>query len=187
MGSSDTELVRRCLQGDNTGFDELVKNCQRQVYCFCYRMLGSAEESADAAQESFVNAYYALASFRQGAAFLPWILKIASNACIDRFRKRARQRSVALEELADERHIVPSGDPSPEDLVLKSESDQAIREAVLRLPDKNRVALVMFYFNSLSVKEISAALGRPENTVKSDLRIAREMLRRKLEGSVVST
>jgi len=186
LGSSDAELVQRCLQGENSGFDELVKNYQQQVYRFCYHMLGSADESADAAQESFVNAYYALASFRQGAAFKPWILKIASNACIDRFRKRARQRSVALEELADERHILPSGDSSPEDLVLRSESDRAIREAVLRLPEKNRAALVMFYFNSLSLKEISAALGRPINTVKSDLRIAREMLRRKLEG-VVST
>lgn len=149
-------------------------------------MLGDADESADAAQESFIKAYHALTRFRQDSAFLPWVLKIASNACIDRFRTRARQRSVALEQLADERHIPPSDDPSPEDLVIRSESDGIIREAVLRLPEKHRAALVMFHFNGLSINEISAALGRPENTVKSDLRIAREMLRRKLEG-VVST
>ena len=60
MGVSDAELVRQCLQGDNAGFDALVKTYQKQVYYFCYRMLGNAEESADAAQESFVKAYNAL-------------------------------------------------------------------------------------------------------------------------------
>ena len=184
MGSSDAELVRRCLQGDNAGFDELVKNCQRQVYFFCYRMLGNADESADAAQESFIKAYYALKGFRQDSAFLPWVLKIASNTCIDRSRARSRQPKVAVEELADGGHAIPSRDPSPENLVMRSESDRIVREAVLRLPEKNRAALAMFYFGGLSIKDISAALGRSESTVKSDLRIARKMLRRKLEGIV---
>lgn len=185
LGSSDAELVRRCLQGDNAGFDELVSNCQRQVYYFCYRMLGNADESADAAQESFIKAYHALSGFRQDAAFLPWVLKIASNTCIDRSRARSRRPKMAVEELADEGHSIPSDDPSPEDLILKNESDRIVREAVLRLPEKYRAALALFYFGGLSVKDISVALGRLESTVKSDLRVAREMLRRKLEGIVV--
>ena len=69
---------------------------------------------------------------------------------------------------------------------MQGESDRMTREAVLELPEKHRAALVMFYFNGLSIREISLALGRPENTVKSDLRAAREALRRKLEGIVVS-
>ena len=59
-----------------------------------------------------------------------------------------------------------------------------IREAILRMPEESRAALVMFYFNDLSVADISTALGRPPNTIKSDMRKAREMLRRKLEGVV---
>lgn len=183
MASSDAELVQRCLQGDNAGFDELVKIYQRQVYSFCYRMLGNADESSDAAQESFLKAYNALESFRLSSAFLPWILKIASNTCIDRSRARLRHPSVALNQIDDD--LLPSDGPTPEDSVLRRESERTIREAVLRLPEKQRATLVMFYFNGLSISEISAALGRPENTIKSDLRIARDMLRRKLEGLVV--
>ena len=65
MGPSDAELVQRCLAGDNAGFDLLVRKYQRQVYSLCYRMLGDADEAADAAQESFIKAYHALESFRQ--------------------------------------------------------------------------------------------------------------------------
>ena len=182
MRSSDAELVQRCLQGDNAGFDELVRTYQRPVYCFCYRMLGDADESADAAQESFLKAYNALGKFRSAAAFLPWLLKIASNTCIDRSRARMRHSNIALDELAGQADVIPSSDPSPEDSVLRGESDQMIREAILRMPEQSRAALVMFYFNDLSVADISTALGRPPNTIKSDLYKAREMLRRKLEG-----
>jgi len=181
---SDAELVRRCLQGDNVSFDALVRSYQKQVYCFCYHMLGIPEESADAAQESFIKAYYALASFRRDARFATWLLKIASNTCIDRSRARARRANAALEELADDAAALQSDQPTPEESVLRGESDRMVREAVLRLPERHRTALVMFHFSGFGIREISEALGRPENTVKSDLRVAREMLRRKLEGVV---
>ena len=186
MGASDAELVRQCLQGDNAGFDALVKTYQRQVYYFCYRMLGNAEESSDAAQETFLKAYRALESFREEAQFLSWLLKIASNTCIDRSRSRARKPSVALEDLGEERMEFTSEAPTPEESSLRGESDRLVREAVTKLPEKYREALVLFHFNGMSIKQISQALGRPENTIKSDLHIGREALRRKLEGVVVS-
>lgn len=183
---SDAELVRRCLQGDNAGFDALVKTYQKQVYYFCYRMLGNAEESADAAQESFLKAYNALESFREEAQFLSWLLRIANNTCIDRTRSRARRPSVALEDMGEERLEFTSEAPTPEESTIRGESDRLVREALQRLPEKYRAALILFHFNEMSIREIGQALGRPENTVKSDLHIGREMLRRKLEGVVVA-
>ncbi len=79
MVSSDAELVQRCLCGDNAGFDDLVKAYQKQVYYFCYRMLGHSDEAADAAQESFLKAYHALDRFKQDASFLTWVLKIGQQ------------------------------------------------------------------------------------------------------------
>ena len=186
MGVSDAELVRQCLQGDNAGFDALVKTYQKQVYYFCYRMLGSAEEAADAAQETFVKAYRALESFREEAQFLSWVLKIASNTCIDRKRSKSRKPSVAFEDMGEERLEFTSEAPTPEEAALRGESDRLVREALEKLPEKYRAALVMFHFNAMTIKQISQALGRPENTVKSDLHIGRDMLRRKLEGVVVA-
>lgn len=186
MGASDAELVRRCLQGDNAGFDALVQAYQKQVYYFCYRMLGSAEESADAAQETFLKAYNALESFREEAQFSSWLLRIANNTCIDKARSKARRPSVALEDMGEQRIELTSEAPTPEELTLRGETERLVRDAMQRLPEKNKAALVLFHFNGMSIKQISQALGRPENTIKSDLHIGRELLRRKLEGVVVN-
>lgn len=187
MEPSDANLVQQCLRGDNKGFDLLAKRYQRQVYSFCYRMLGDAEEAADAAQESFVKAYYALENFRLDAKFSTWLFRIASNACIDLSRRRKSRRTVSLDEVEAEAGPSASEDAGPEQVVLRGETDRLVHEAVECLPEKYRTALVMFHFNEMSIRDISEALGRPEGTVKSDLHIGREMLRRKLEGVVVPT
>jgi len=180
---SDADLVRQCLQGDNVGFDLLVKRYQKQVYGLCYRMLGDADEAADAAQESFVKAYNALAGFRLDAKFLTWMFRIANNTCIDMSRQRKSRQTVSLDDMAGE-PSVPDSPDGPEETVLRGESDRLVQEAVSRLPEKYRTALVMFHFSGMSIRDISKAIGRPEGTVKSDLHIAREMLRQKLEGVV---
>ncbi len=185
MGPSDADLVQRCLQGDNAGFDLLVKKYQRQVFSLCYRMLGDADEAADAAQESFVKAYNALQSFRQDASFLTWIFRIAHNFCLDAGRRRSVRKADSLDEMMANAPELPSADPSPEEWAMKKQEAERVRGAILRVPERYRSALVMFYLNGLTIREISKALGRPEGTVKSDLHNAREILRRKLEGVVV--
>lgn len=187
MGPSDAELVQRCLAGDNAGFDLLVRKYQRQVYSLCYRMLGDADEAADAAQESFIKAYHALESFRRDAQFLTWMIRIARNACLDSVRRRAVRQADSIDDSESVASDLPSDVPSPEQAVLRSETSRMLNQAVLGLPETYRAALVMFHFNGLSIKEIGEATGRPLGTVKSDLHYAREILRRKLEGVVVET
>lgn len=185
MQPDDGDLMGRCLQGDNRAFDCLVHRYQRQVLNFCYRMLGNVDDAADAAQDAFVKAYYSLGSFRRDAEFLTWLLKIASNSCIDRSRRRTRRKETSLDNEEGEGSSLPAPDPSPEETVLQQDHDARVREAIMALPEKNRVAIVLFYLNNMSIKEICAITGRPEGTVKSDLHYGREKLRRELEGVVV--
>lgn len=185
LGLSDAELIVQCLQGDNGAFDSLVNKYQRQVYNFCYGMLGNAEDASDAAQEAFVKAYHALEGFRRDAQFLTWMLRISNNVCVDLWRKRTRTQAVSLDDDEQSFTEIASYDPLPGDTILRDEGDRLVYDAVSRLPEKYRSSLVMFHFGGMSIKDISRALGRPEGTVKSDLHIAREMLRRKLEGVVV--
>lgn len=182
LGPSDAELVQLCLQGDNYGFDLLVRRYQRQVHVFCYRMLGSDSDAADAAQESFLKAYRALGRFRQDAKFLTWLLRIASNTCVDMGRRRSVRQAASLDDPVGEAEHTQCSNPSPEETALRNETNRLIGGAISALPDKYRSAVVMFHFNEMSIREISEALGRPEGTVKSDLHAGREMLRRKLEG-----
>ncbi len=186
MGPSDAELVQRCLAGDNAGFDLLVRKYQRQVYSLCYRMLGNADDAADAAQESFVKAYHALESFRQDAQFLTWVFRIARNACLDSLRRRALRRADSIDDDESGASELASDAQSPEQVALQSDTSRRLNQAVLELPENHRAALVMFHFNGLSIREISEATGRPQGTVKSDLHLARERLRRRLAGVEVS-
>jgi len=165
------------LQGDNDGFDQLVHKYQRQVYAFCLRLIGNGDDASDATQDSFLKAYNALPSFRQEAQFLTWVLRIAHNACID--RSRGRRPMDSLEDIEVETSDVSS---NPEKAAMRTDAQRRVWDAVLKLPEKYQASLVLFHFNSMSIREISKELGRPEGTVKSDLHIAREMLRRKLEG-----
>jgi RNA polymerase sigma-70 factor, ECF subfamily len=182
---SDADLVKRCLDGDNSGFDLLVRNYQQRVYALCYRTLGDPDQAADATQEAFVKAYNALSSFRQEASFHTWLFRIASNACMDMMRRSSRRRADSLDDLLTESREPAAVEPTPEDAALSAESDRIVREAILSVPMTHRMPLVMFYFGDMTTREIAAALERPEGTVKSNLRYARELLRRKLEGVVI--
>ncbi|MHB0997721.1 MAG: RNA polymerase sigma factor [Armatimonadota bacterium] len=186
MELSDSELIEQCLKhGNNTAFDSLVRRYQRQVHVFCYRILGSADEASDAVQESFVKAYHALDKFRSDSPFLPWLFRIAHNTCIDMSRARNRRSASSLDEMEEERGYLPSTEPSPEQVMMKNESQEIIHDAVNHLPEKYRLAVTMFHLHGMSIREISESLNRPEGTVKSDLHHAREMLKRNLEGVVI--
>lgn len=157
------------------------------MHGLCYRMLGNADDAADVAQDCFVKAYYALATFQQDARFSAWLFGIANNACIDRLRKRARRPTDSLDQMMESGGEQASSDPTPEGVVMCRENERTIRDAVGRLPEKQRAMMTMFHFNRMSIKEISQALDRPVGTVKSDLHKAREALRRMLEGVVTNT
>ena len=179
MERSDAELIRECLGGDNGSFDCLVKRYQQRVLSLSYRILGDREQAADAAQKTFVKAYYALRGFKHEANFLTWLFKIANNTCFDMARQRRKHPTDLLDESME------SNEASPEDAVMRSERERLIRRAVLDLPVKYRVPLILFHFDAMSIKDISQALEQPEGTVKSILHRAREMLRGTLEGLVV--
>ncbi|MCE5322226.1 sigma-70 family RNA polymerase sigma factor [bacterium] len=185
MVPTDAELAEQCLQGDNRGFDYLVKRYQKQVTAFCYRILGDTNQASDAAQEAFVKAYYALENFRQDALFLNWIMKIAANTCYDMLRKIGRTRTKSLYEDPIQADQLQSEEPSPEKIAINNEGHKLLWDAIQSLPVNHRMPLVLFHFHDMKLREIAEVLDRPEGTIKSSLHTARETLRRKLQGVIV--
>lgn len=184
MEVPDSKLIAQCLGGNNNAFNILVERYQRPIYQYCARILGNADDASDAVQDCFIKVFYALSSFRSDSPFMPWLFRIARNACIDITRNRTRRNMSSIDEIEETRGSLPSNQPSPEEHMLKTEADQTVRDAIQRLPERYRTAITLFHINQLSIKEISQAMDRPEGTVKSDLHHAREMLRRFLEGEV---
>ncbi|MEN6357426.1 MAG: sigma-70 family RNA polymerase sigma factor [Armatimonadota bacterium] len=182
---TDAELVKQCQRGDNRGFDGLVKRYQRQITAFCYRILGDTNLASDAAQEAFVKAYYALESFRQDASFLNWTIKIAGNTCFDMLRKNGRTKADSLDDNPNQTDQLQSEESSPEKEVIRSEGNRLLWDAIQSLPINHRTPLVLFHFHDMKLREIAEMLDKPEGTIKSSLHIARETLRRKLQGVIV--
>ncbi len=182
METTDADLVRQTLNGNQSAYNGLVQRYQRQVYNLAYRMLGNAEDAGDLVQDTFLRAYGALSSFRQDASFLTWLYKIASNLCIDQLRSRKTKSTLSLEvELEEGRE--PSADMrscSPEEAAIRGSVQEVVHNAVLNLPDKYRAVVVMRHLQDMSVEEIARVLELPTGTVKTHLFRAREMLRGRL-------
>ncbi|MFQ3648498.1 MAG: sigma-70 family RNA polymerase sigma factor [Anaerolineae bacterium] len=169
--------VDAARRGDQEAFAEIVYSFTDAVYNLCYRMLGDAPEAEDATQEAFIRAYNHLGSYDPQRSFKTWLLSIASNHCIDRIRKR-RMTVVSLDEPLPSGSAleIASGDPLPEDVMLRRERSAMIQRMLDELAPEYRAAVVLRYWYDYSYSEIAVALNTTESAIKSRLFRARQML-----------
>lgn len=180
MQQSDEVLVARAKQGDLLAYGELVSRYQNQVYNLARRMLPSEEDAEDAAQETFIRLYRCLDQFRGQARFSTWLYRIAANKCLDAWRRKKQEKQqLAGSVFQHSREPTGSG---PEEELLREEQRQDVRAALLRLPEKYRIVLVLQHYHGLNYGEISLALGLPAKTVATRIYRAKQMLRDVLIG-----
>lgn len=168
----EVALIAQARAGDQSAFGELVARYQVAVYNLCYRMLGQSEEAEDAAQEVFLRIYRQLRSYDPAHRFSTWVLAIASHYCIDQLRKR-RLTIVPIDSIVG---WARSRQPQPDDLALDGEQRDQIQACLHKLPEKYRLALVLRYWYDLSYSEMAQVMELPENTVKTRLHRARQMM-----------
>ena len=174
--TSDDALVGRCLAGDDRAFATLLERHQARVFNVCLRILGNAEDAADAAQEAFLSAYRKLGQFRRDAAFTTWLHRIAVNACYDLLRTRRRQP--LLRSLPDDGGLVPDlGEPVP-DHADEVAGTLDVAAALGMVPEEFRVTLVLADVEDLPYEEIARILDVPVGTVKSRVHRGRLALAR---------
>ena len=173
--SEDAKLVERAREGDTVAYEDLVRAYQDVAFRTAYLILGDAVEAEDASQEAFVKAYRALARFKPGSPFKPWVLTIVANEARNR-RKAANRRAGLFLRAAEE---APRGDgfPSPEAAVVQSERRAELLEALEGLREEDRAVIGYRYFLDLSEAETAAILGCARGTVKSRLSRALGRLR----------
>jgi RNA polymerase sigma-70 factor (ECF subfamily) len=174
--ASEAELVDRAQNGDRSAFSELVCIHARGVRNVIYRLCGDVQIAEDAAQETFIQAWLHLSSYRPQTSLRNWLYRIAVNAATDMLRKEKRILPNALEDL-------PLRDPlpGPEAVFSRDEQTTLVQKAVLSLPDASRAVLVLREYEGLSYHEIADALEIPVGTVMSRLNYARKLLKERLE------
>ncbi len=167
-------LVQRALAGDQEAFAGLVRAYQAPVYNLAYRMLGTAGEAEEAAQETFLRVYRRLGTYDEEQKLSSWVLAIASHYCVDRLRRR-RLTFLSLDD-APAAALTEGEGHSPEKGLLEREREQEIQGLLACLPEGYRAVLVLRYWQDLSYDEMAQVLGTSESAVKSRLHRARELL-----------
>jgi RNA polymerase sigma-70 factor (ECF subfamily) len=177
--TDDGELAGRAQGGDVGAYEDLVRRYQDVAFRTAYLITGTTAEAEDAAQEAFVKAYAALARFRPGAPFRPWLLRIVANEARNRRKAAQRQGALALRASGP---AGMDGGLSPEVAVMREEQQRAVLDALNHLREQDRLVIAYRYLFELSEAEIAAALDCPRGTVKSRLSRALQKLRCGLEN-----
>jgi RNA polymerase sigma-70 factor (ECF subfamily) len=182
---ADQELVRRVQAGDKSAFNVLVLKYQHRVLKLVSRFVSDAAEAEDVAQEAFIKAYRALASFRGDSAFYTWLYRIAINTAKNALVSN-RRRPVDFDlDLQDpeqyDRHAKLKEADTPEGVLLTEEIRNVVEHAMEQLPEDLRTAIVLRELEGLSYEEIAEAMDCPVGTVRSRIFRAREAIDRKLK------
>ena len=172
------DLLDRCRQGDELAWEALVRRYQARVYGLAYHYLRDPEEARDVAQEIFVRVYRKLGSYRdEHATFLPWMLRVGRNVCIDHLRRAKARPADAGQPLDDAPEIIDPG-PTPEGAWEADSSKQLVHRALQRLSGASREIILLKEIQGLRFDEIASMLDIPLGTVKSRSNRARLELAR---------
>jgi RNA polymerase sigma-70 factor (ECF subfamily) len=162
LRQDDREAVEACQRGEREAFDRLVERYQRDIYRLCYRYVNNHEDASDMAQEVFLKAYRAIDRFRGDSSFSTWLYRIAVNTCLN-FRSG---RKPMTQELSD---ALPDHGASASERLEGEESAARVREAVSRLPEKQRATVILKIYHDLTHEEVAGILGSTVGTVKANL------------------
>jgi len=182
----DARIVKEILKGKEDQFALLLERYQRPIFNFIYRFFGEYEMAEELTQETFLRCYQFLKSYDPKRKFSTWLYTVAKNLCIDHLKKRKRGKQISLDQSlpAVERHEAGrSTEKDPQFLCIRNQEDSRLLEALGKLEASRRMVLVLYYFQGLSYKEISEAVGVPVSTVKIRIFRAKKALLALMKGS----
>ena len=186
---AEVALVQRARDGDSDAFAALVKRYQRRAVSVAYRLLGNIEDASDVSQDAFVRAFRHLSQLDDPSRFGAWLMRVVSNLALNYRRSRKLRMASSLDDVAaasaearspsgSKRVTLGSdeaGDPLPAEL------HAAITEAMEQLPDKQRLALILFSVEGMPQKEVAEILECSIELVKWNVFQARRKLKEMLE------
>ena len=174
MVEEEYAIIKQCLAGDAEQYAVMVDRYKTMAYNSAYRLLGDADTAKDMAQESFISAYGALGHFKFNAKFSSWLYRIAINVCLT-WRQREARRDQVHTSWARANANAPGELDGPAESDPLSESVQA---ALMKLPPKQRAAIVLTVYDGHNHAEAARVLGCSETTVSWRVFAARRKLKR---------
>jgi RNA polymerase sigma-70 factor (ECF subfamily) len=187
-GYYDYRLIRRALdQKDESAYAELLNRYRESVYYMIFKMSGNKDDAEDLVMEAFTRAFNKLHQYEPKYAFSTWLFRIATNVTIDFLRKKKNENTIYLSNKPEGSDVelegmIKSNTPDPEDMSIKKQKIQIIRQVVDKLKPKYRELIILFYYEEMSHEEISKKLNLPIGTIKAQLFRARELMLQLLQN-----
>ena len=180
--AEDVRLMGLVAGGDTSAFEKVVERHQALVAGTAARMLGSNSDVEDIAQQVFIRVWKSARRYVPRAKFTTWLLKITRNLVFNELRRAKRRAQIPLQSDpgAEEIQLKDETNLAPDASLLENELRQAIEEAIMQLPESQRMALVLRRYEQLSYEEIAEVLDLSVPAVKSVLFRARTELRSRL-------
>ncbi|HLE42038.1 MAG TPA: sigma-70 family RNA polymerase sigma factor [Nitrospirota bacterium] len=167
----DIDLINRCGAGEREAFDELVRKYQKPLYFMLYRMVSNHDDAADILQKAFVKAFTGLARFEQRSSFKTWLYQIAINLAKNLYRDRSKAQHVPIDD------VVIRKDPKTLEALIDEESKQILRCAYSRLPEKQRLTLMLRVQEERKFEEIAGIMKCSIGTAKANYHHAVQKLK----------
>jgi RNA polymerase sigma-70 factor (ECF subfamily) len=174
-------LVQRAIGGDRAAWRALYLEHVDFVFRVAVRFLGDEGEARDVAQDVFVQVFTRVSAYRPAGRFRTYLYRVVANRCLNE-RAQARQRRRARGPDGDDETLaaIPDRAESPEEQLARAQEARTVRAAIARLPERQRLAVILSRFEGLSYEEIAAALEASVSSVESLLFRARQALARDL-------
>jgi RNA polymerase sigma-70 factor (ECF subfamily) len=179
----DSSLVTRCLRGDETAWEELVRIHTRKVYALCFRFTGSASEAQDLTQEVFLRVFRTIKTFRSDeGSFGTWLSRVTRNLLIDHYRRTRQER--VTDSIEDQLPVIEESGAAasarPDQAVAGREASEILQATLQKLSPDLREAVILRDLQEMEYREIADVLQIPEGTVKSRINRGRAELTRLL-------
>lgn len=176
----DEGLVERYIAGDERAIEEIVMKYQRQIYAFVYRMVNDMEDAKDLTQKTFIKAIKGIRGFRKEASFKTWLYQIAVNTGRNHIRERGHEEVELQESIIDSEH--ESGRIGALSAIIEKEKMDYVKKGINKLPERQRLAVILRAYDGLSCSEAARAMGCSEGNVKAHYHNGVKRLREILKG-----
>ena len=163
---TDAKLITFFKKGDESAFSQIVMRYQQRLLKVASAVLGDEDEAMDMVQEAFIKAYFNLKSFRGDSSLYTWLYRILYNLCISSLRKKKIISFFSFDS-HDEFFNLPSHEPDPLEKYERQEIQMAVKNAMKKLPSKQRMVFAMKQLDGLKHFEIAEIMGITEGAVKA--------------------
>jgi RNA polymerase sigma-70 factor, ECF subfamily len=175
------EIIERCLNGDQSAWESIVRIYRRKVFNVAYKFVGRHDQAEDLTQDVFLKLYKSLDTFDRRANFQTWLISVSRNLCIDHYRAVRKERETINRDVDPADFAPVSPDPRADTQLEQRDRVRLLRQALDKLAPTLRTAVMLRDIQELTYQEIADKLHLPEGTVKSRINRGRTELARQIQ------